>query len=466
MPIILTDYEKLLECKGNKHNQIFVVEHKITMKKYILKIIDVYHQEIQLREIEVHMKLDHKYVIKLIDYELRDNKILMLIEFAKYGDLYGYLPKIKEMKEAKIIKMFYRILKALEYLHANNFVHRDIKPENILITSKFRPKLADFGTSASKNIIANTFCGTYEYMAPEVYLRCKQSDKVDVWAIGILLYEIIHHKTPFRQDTLQSIKEKLETRSVAFKEDLNRDIIDFIYYALEFNPEERPSTSELLRHRVFDGVKPKDDRKSTAATKNKTFFSSMKDIEGPCDDIDIKFDEYLKSTNKKLPVHTEIFDTEHSSKNVENFTKKVYFCKETKQPKSLKVVQSQKTLIVTISKPKTKPYINMVDCKTQILKKIKTFQDISARPEHKIPKTTKKRANFICSLYDLDFGAKKNLITPTNKFRVPSLEKIPETPKKISSKNFTTKTSTKGLISNLYERKAKVITKIAVPKVK
>ena len=76
-------------------------------------------------------------------------------------------------------------------------IHRDIKPENILVDEKLQPKLADFGTVGETTELQQTFCGTYEYMAPEVYLRQKQSDKVDVWALGILFYEMTHFKTPF-----------------------------------------------------------------------------------------------------------------------------------------------------------------------------------------------------------------------------------------------------------------------------
>ena len=241
MAIILSEYDKLVECKGNKHNKIFIVQHRETREKAILKIIELHEPESQLREIEVHKQLQHKYVIRLMEYEVREGKLLMLIELAKYGDLYGLLARIDELGRAKILKLFYRILKAVEFLHANDVVHRDIKPENILLSARFTPKLADFGTSVSQDSIANTFCGTYEYMAPEVYLRCKQTDKVDVWAVGVLLYELFHKRTPFKNDTLKSIKEKVERRAIEFGPSADAALVDFVYYALQFDPRNRPS---------------------------------------------------------------------------------------------------------------------------------------------------------------------------------------------------------------------------------
>ena len=67
--------------------------------------------------------------------------------------------------------MFYKIISSVRYLHKKNFVHRDLKPENILISKNLRPKLADFGTSNLKDKMGKTFCGTLEYMAPEIFKR-------------------------------------------------------------------------------------------------------------------------------------------------------------------------------------------------------------------------------------------------------------------------------------------------------
>lgn len=73
----------------------------------------------------------------------------MLIEFAKYGDLFSFIKKMPEIDERKIIKFLYKIIQALQYVHDKKMIHRDIKPENIMITKNFRPKLADFGASVN-----------------------------------------------------------------------------------------------------------------------------------------------------------------------------------------------------------------------------------------------------------------------------------------------------------------------------
>lgn len=71
------------------------------------------------------------------------------------------------------MRMFYKIITSVRYLHKKDLVHRDLKPENILVSKNLRPKLADFGTSNFKEKMGKTFCGTLEYMAPEIFKREK-----------------------------------------------------------------------------------------------------------------------------------------------------------------------------------------------------------------------------------------------------------------------------------------------------
>ena len=162
MTIRLSDYIRVRQCQGNANNSIYVVRNKFTKEKAILKEINVIDLETQLREIKIHQKLDHENIIKLLDFSLNESKLTLLIEYAEGGDLYSLLPSIKIMSEKKVLRLFKEIVSALCYLHSKGIVHRDIKPENILLTANQKPKLADFGTSGDKGVIANTFCGTYE----------------------------------------------------------------------------------------------------------------------------------------------------------------------------------------------------------------------------------------------------------------------------------------------------------------
>lgn len=210
MGINFKNYQIIKKCHGNGVNKIYIVREKQTKEFFIIKIIELEDQERQLREIKIHQTLNHKYVINLLDFDVRDNNLIMLIEFAKYGDLFSFVKKMSEFNERKIIKFYYKIIQSIQYLHSKKLIHRDIKPENVLITKNFRPKLADFGASVRYTQVQNTFCGTYEYMAPEIYQRKLQTEKVDIWALGILLYEMVHMKTPFKNKNLDECFQMLK----------------------------------------------------------------------------------------------------------------------------------------------------------------------------------------------------------------------------------------------------------------
>ncbi len=89
----------------------------------------------------------------------------------------------------------------MEYLHSQNppIIHWDIKPENVLI-NEGKLKIADFGWSNYQKSIWNTFCGTPDYLSPEMITGSGHDESIDIWGIGVLLYELLHKKTPFRHD--------------------------------------------------------------------------------------------------------------------------------------------------------------------------------------------------------------------------------------------------------------------------
>lgn len=242
----LSDYEIIREFKGNASNKIYLIQHRQTGQKVIHKRIKIYNLPCQLREIQSQKNLKHDYIIQLLSYSVQKDVLELFIEYASYGDLFEFINSLEFIKESILLRLFFKIVIAVEFIHSNGFIHRDIKPENVLIGDDFEPKLADFGSSVMQQIVRNTFCGTYEYMAPEIYYREKQSQKVDIWALGVLLFEMTHNKMPFREKTMDQVREILATGSIPFDAQISGRIRSVIQKILQFDPKRRPTAQQIL----------------------------------------------------------------------------------------------------------------------------------------------------------------------------------------------------------------------------
>ena len=156
----------------------------MALKKMILP--DPQELKYVKQEIDLHKKLNHAFIIKLVDYFFEDNTAFIILEYASSGNLYNYLHKALYIPEQDLIRMFVQIVLAVQYLHENNILHRDIKPENILLDEKRNVKLCDFGWSVECTGFQtrNTFCGTPEYMSPEMLFGKGQTHKSDIYSLG------------------------------------------------------------------------------------------------------------------------------------------------------------------------------------------------------------------------------------------------------------------------------------------
>lgn len=121
------------------------------------------------------------------------------MEYASGGTLFNRLRKHGKFDEKSCFKYFIETVNALAFIHEYNLVHRDLKPENLLLDENDNIKLADFGWCVEMTLGNRvTFCGTYEYMAPEMLKEKPYNQGIDIWTLGILLYELLHGYSPFR----------------------------------------------------------------------------------------------------------------------------------------------------------------------------------------------------------------------------------------------------------------------------
>lgn len=135
-----------------------------------------------------------------------------VLEYMKNGSLRHILLNYQEncwkFSKPDILLMFLDILDGIKFLHSKGIIHRDLKPENVLVDENHRLKIADFGVAkimASSDAARHTAIGTFSYMAPEVYLHKPYNKSVDVWALGIIFYEMAMTAYPFSQTVSDDI---------------------------------------------------------------------------------------------------------------------------------------------------------------------------------------------------------------------------------------------------------------------
>jgi len=231
-----------------------LAKEKKSGKLYALKTIDIDSKKASKTDIQnlkmeigIHKDLDHPNIVKFHGYIHQDNFIYLILDYAENGNLYSYLHKKKTLTEKEIFKFFEQSCLAVNYLHQNNIIHRDLKPENLLLDKDFNIKVCDFGWSAYHiNQERKTFCGTYEYMAPEIVHKKTYDYRVDVWALGILLYELIHGKAPYQGRSVQEIKSSLTKCQITFDPNIQQDAKDLIQKILKDNPTSRMLIDQIL----------------------------------------------------------------------------------------------------------------------------------------------------------------------------------------------------------------------------
>ncbi|EGR26942.1 protein kinase domain protein [Ichthyophthirius multifiliis] len=252
--VLNNNYYKICLGKGS-FGCVYLVQDKQTEQKYAIKIIDLQQPnskqvyEYLENEIQIHNQLNHKNIIKFIDSFKEDQKIYMVLEYAFNGNLFNFLKLNKNIDQNLLFKFYYQTCLAVQYLHSLNIYHRDIKPENLLLDENLNIKLCDFGWSINNlETQRNTFCGTLEYMAPEIIFRQQYDYKVDIWSLGIFLYELYHGFSPFEGRNFNQIQQLVYKGDIYFTEGLEKCLKFLICQLLQADPVKRFNINDILNH--------------------------------------------------------------------------------------------------------------------------------------------------------------------------------------------------------------------------
>ena len=210
-------------------------------------------------EKEVLMKSRHPFVVKL-RYSFQDKLCLYFVmDYVPGGDLSDHLKKFTKfsVKQAKFYAS--EVLSALEHLHNDlNTTYRDLKPENVLIDQTGHIKLTDFGISKiGSDGVSYSFCGTPNYLAPEIILSQGHTKMVDFWSFGCLIYEMLVGSPPFQAQNTNILFARICSQSYLLPEDLDPTAVSLIKGLLCGNQKRRLGSrgiKEVKQHPFFAGI--------------------------------------------------------------------------------------------------------------------------------------------------------------------------------------------------------------------
>lgn len=200
-------------------------------------------------EIKIQRRMDHGHILKLRFFFEDKESVYIVQDYCEGGSLYGYFKSHKKLKEQEAFVYFFQTCLGLDYLHKNNIIHRDLKPENLLLDKNGCIKISDFGWSAIQdNKLRNTYCGTIDYMAPEIVKNSPHDEKVDLWSVGVLLYELTQGKPPFKGGNFAQKSENISNSNMTPLEiDVSENCKEIIEKLLNSQPNKRIKMTEVFK---------------------------------------------------------------------------------------------------------------------------------------------------------------------------------------------------------------------------
>ena len=363
----ITDFEKEREIGKGGFGLVWKVIHKKTQKVYCIKVIQkqgIIEQKMipqMNREIEIMYILNNPHCLRLKNHFEDDNNFYLVMPLASKGQLYRVLKKFRKFDERTAAQILRETISALSYLHSFNppIIHRDIKPENLLLNEGGRILLADYGWSNfnMEGDVRKTFCGTPEYIAPEMLLKKGHDTRVDIWSIGILMFELLSGYSPFVAKSNQELYQNIRRLKIQWPKDMPPLAKNLITRILKLNPLDRPSFEEILDHQWFRQTKM---IKPLLENKMKTFkdLLAFHMMNGCTDETLEKINSLLKLTGKDA-------DNTNAKSIVENAHEKEEVIKKKTIVKNIQNIQNVQSNDNNSPAPNANTMVHRAKNKTQ-----------------------------------------------------------------------------------------------------
>lgn len=253
------DYDIVSFIGKGRFAKVLKVVKKDTCEIYAMKIlrkrtVNEYQQEKHIKTERKIFALEHPYIVKLHYAFQTEHKLYMVLDFVGGGDLFHHLKKNRVFTEYQTKIYVAEILLALEYLHSQGIIYRDLKAENILLDNRGYIRLTDFGLSTMEEK-PTTFCGSPEYISPEVLKNEVQTQALDFWSLGILTYELVAGLPPFYDENQSVMYDNIVGKELEFTSFMTKELKDILTALLMKSPTERlDNAKDAMNYNWFSDI--------------------------------------------------------------------------------------------------------------------------------------------------------------------------------------------------------------------
>jgi len=259
----ISDFDMIDKLGEGSFGKVIKVKHKKTGAIYAIKSIDKLNKNNQdgkpyfRREIEIMYKVRHPNIVRLFNHFEDDQNCYFVLEYIPKGNLYSILSKQKSkcFDPSTVAHFIRELVCSIHYLHNMDppIIHRDIKPENVLLTENNKIKLTDFGWSnyVEDTGTRSTYCGTPVYLAPEMIKEIGHDENLDIWCIGVLMFELLTGNIPFQGNNEHILNSNITRNKISWPKDIDMSAKDLISKILKTDPTERISLVDMLKHPFF-----------------------------------------------------------------------------------------------------------------------------------------------------------------------------------------------------------------------
>lgn len=255
------DFELLKVVGKGGYGKVFQARKRDDRQIYALKVVKKPTKKKDLKHLEDERKvLDNvksPFLCEMMFSFEVENKLYLVLEFLHGGELFTLLNKKTQLDEEATRFYLAEITLALEHLHDNNVIYRDLKPDNIMLDKNGHIKLTDFGLSKfdiRKGHCTETFCGTIEYMAPEILNKTPYGHSVDIWALGVVMYDMLTGGPPFYGNTEADQIDNIRRGKISMPSHISPNGKIVLKTLLIRSPHKRAAIPEIKQLAFFENL--------------------------------------------------------------------------------------------------------------------------------------------------------------------------------------------------------------------